>query len=99
MLFAYSDLAGYKKRPALIISNNKLNQTSDRICCLITSNPHKYDLVISKTSFEKGNLPFKSYVKPHRILTIDERIVLKEFCKISKNFYSKILSRINEFLE
>ncbi|MEK6886775.1 MAG: type II toxin-antitoxin system PemK/MazF family toxin, partial [Nanoarchaeota archaeon] len=36
--FPYSDLTGAKQRPALIISNNKINHTQDKICCLITSN-------------------------------------------------------------
>jgi len=30
--FPYSDLTGSKQRPALIISNNKINKTQDRIC-------------------------------------------------------------------
>ncbi|PIN85194.1 MAG: hypothetical protein COV47_03445 [Candidatus Diapherotrites archaeon CG11_big_fil_rev_8_21_14_0_20_37_9] len=40
--FPYSDLSSSKKRPALVISNNKFNSFSnDFICCLITTNPQK----------------------------------------------------------
>ena len=46
--FPYSDLTGSKQRPVLIISNNKINKTEDRICCLITTKPHKDDLPIEK---------------------------------------------------
>ena len=44
--FPYSDLTGSKKRPALIVSNEKINKTQDRICCLVTTNQHKNDLKI-----------------------------------------------------
>ena len=52
--FPYSDLTGSKQRPALIISNNKINKNQDRICCLVTTNPHKEDLEITRDSFNKG---------------------------------------------
>lgn len=39
--FPYSDLTISKKRPALIISNKKINKMEDRICCLVTTSPTK----------------------------------------------------------
>ena len=50
--FPYSDLTGSKKRPALVISNEKINKTEDRICCLITTNEYQNDILITKNSFE-----------------------------------------------
>src|SRR3989344_6203258 len=85
--FPYSDLTGSKKRPALIISNSKLNKTNDRICCLITSNIHKKDIEIKRSDFEKGKLPFRSSVKPRRIFTIDEKIIIKKLCTINDDFH------------
>ena len=74
--FPYSDLTGSKKRPALIISNPNL-KGEDKICCLITSNNSSEGILISKDSFVEGKLPFKSWVKPSRIFTIDGRIIIK----------------------
>jgi mRNA interferase MazF len=96
--FPYSDLTLSEKRPALIISNEKINKMQDRICCLITTKSHKDDLLITKDSFEIGALPFKSFIKPHRIFTIHEGIIIKKFCTINDNLHNKVISRLNEYL-
>ena len=97
--FPYSDLTGSKKRPALIISNEKINKTQDRICCLVTTNPNKEDLEITKNHFKEGNLPFKSFVKPHRIFTINERVIIRKICTVNSDFHEKIINRINEYIK
>ncbi len=97
--FPYSDLTGAKFRPALIISNEKINNTKDRICCLITSNITKDGLLISKNDFSLGNLPFKSWVKPHRIFTIDEDIIKKKICKLNKSFNQLVLDNLHTYLK
>jgi mRNA interferase MazF len=96
--FPYSDLTGSKKRPALIISNSLLNRTEDRICCLVTSNFQKDDILIEKGSFEEGKLPFKSWIKPHRLFTINSRIVKKKLCKINADFHKKVVVGVNKYL-
>ena len=97
--FPYSDLTGAKQRPALILSNSLINKSQDRICCLITSNPLEDGIVITNDSFESGKLPFKSWVKPHRLFTIHEKVIKKKLCTINNKFYDVILVRINEFLK
>ena len=97
--FPYSDLTGSKHRPALIVSNEKLNKTEDRICCLISSHIHKDDLILSNNHFHKGNLPFRSAVRPHRIFTIHEKVIKKRLCSITKEFHELILKKFNEYLE
>ncbi len=97
--FPYSDLTENKLRPALIISNSKLNKSEDRICCLITSKIHVNDIDIKKTDFESGNLPFKSAVRPHRIFTIHEGIIKKKLCSIKPALYDKVIERLIENIE
>ena len=97
--FPYSNLTGSKRRPAIIISNEKLNKMQDRICCLVTTKAHKDDLEITKNSFVSGSLPFKSFVKPHRIFTINEEIVIKKLCTISSDFHDKIIARLNDYVK
>ncbi len=99
ILFPYSDLSGAKQRPALIISNNKMNKTEDRICCLVTTNKPQNSILIEKDSFEEGRLPFKSWIKPHRLFTIHKKIIRKKLCTINKKLYNKVLTRINEYLK
>jgi len=97
--FPYSDLSGFQQRPALIISNEKINKTEDRICCLITTNPHKENLEVKKDCFNEGKLPFKSFVKPNRIFSISEKIIKRKICSINNKFHSDIIKKINEYLE
>lgn len=97
--FPFSDLSLAKKRPALIISNDKLNNMQDRICCLVTSKLHKDDLVIRKEDFELGNLPFKSSIKTHRLFSIDEKIIIKRLCKIKSNLHKKVITKLNSYIE
>ena len=97
--FPYSDLTGSKKRPALIISNKKLNNSEDRICCLVTSNPSSEGIQIQNSEIESGKLNFKSWAKPHRLFTISRRIIIKRLCTITKTFHSQIISKLNEYLK
>lgn len=97
--FPYSDLTSNKLRPALIISNAYFNKTEDRICCLITSNKPKEGILIKKENFLSGTLPFKSWVKPYRIFTVDERIIKKKLCAINNDFHQKILDELYKCLK
>lgn len=97
--FPYSDLTGSKQRPALIISNELVNKTQDRICCLITSQQPQEGIPIETGCFEEGKLPFKSWIKPHRLFTIHERIIRKKLCTINGTFHDKIAAKVNEFLK
>jgi len=97
--FPYSDLTGIKQRPALIISNNRLNNSQDKICCLITSNPSNHGLKINNNSFKQGKLPFKSWVKPSRIFTIHEKIIKRKLCTINNEFHNQVFESINQILK
>ncbi len=97
--FPYTDLTGMKQRPALIISNNKINSSDDRICCLITSNKPIDGLEIKNTFFENEKLPFLSWAKPHRIFTINKKIIRKKLCRLTPDFHDKIITTLNSYLE
>ena len=99
MPFPYSDLTGSKQRPALIISNRKLNNSEDRICCLITSNKPKEGILITNKDIENGKIPFESWVKPQRLFAINEKIIKKKLCSITNDFHSKIISEVNRYIK
>ncbi|MDP2717897.1 MAG: type II toxin-antitoxin system PemK/MazF family toxin [Candidatus Micrarchaeota archaeon] len=92
--FPYSDLTGAKQRPALIISNQKIDRTEDRICCLITSNAPKEGIQISNSAYARDKLPFKSWVKPHRIFTVSEKIIKKRLCTTTRAFHEKVVAEL-----
>jgi mRNA interferase MazF len=96
--FPYSDLTGAKQRPALILSNMKLNKSDDRICCLITSKKAIQGITISQNSFDSGTLPFQSWIKPDRLFTIHQKIIRKRLCTVTKKFHQKVLSSVNQYI-
>ena len=95
--FPYSDLTATKQRPALIISNEKLNLSEDRICCLITSNTPQEGILLNQ-SIEDGNLPFKSWVKPHRLFTVSENVIRKKVGTISSALHQKIIHELGTYI-
>ena len=97
--FPYTDLTASKLRPAVIISNNELNDYGDFICCLVTSNENSTGLIIEKKDFENGSLPFKSWVKPYRIFTINGKIIRKKLCRINIKSHGKIISFLCRYLK
>ena len=96
--FPYSNLTNSKQRPALIISNKKMEKMQDMICCLVTRNPSKDCILIKKACFEEGKLPFKSWIKPYRIFTIHKGIIKRRLCTITNDFYDEVLGEINKYL-
>ncbi len=97
--FPYSDLTNAKQRPALIISNKKMNQTADRICCLITSKYCDDGIKINELHYESGSLTFQSWVKPFRIFTIDSDIIIRKLCTVTKEFHQNIISALSAYLK
>lgn len=97
--FPYSDLSAAKQRPALIISNKRMNKTEDKICCLITSNSSVEGLELTSECFTEESLPFQSWVKPHRLFTIHEKIIRKKLCSCTPLFHKKVLDTLHIFLK
>ena len=96
--FPYSDLTGAKRRPAMIVSNSNL-KGEDKICCLVTSNKPKDGILISKDSLDEGKLPFKSWIKPHRIFTIDERFIIRKLARVGDGICEQVKNKIDYFIE
>ncbi|MBU1854915.1 MAG: type II toxin-antitoxin system PemK/MazF family toxin [Nanoarchaeota archaeon] len=98
--FPFSDLSNYKKRPALIISNDKFNQSyEDIICCMITSNPEAKDGIdLKQKDLEQGNIFFDSIIKPHRLFTVSKKIILKKLGLLKKNKTMSVEKKIKELV-
>lgn len=97
MPFPFNDLTSRKVRPALIFSNSKVR--NDKICFLITSKKTTKGIELTNDLIT-GTLPLKSWLKPHRIFTIDETKIIKKICSGNNKLYNKIqkeFSKITEF--
>ena len=73
--FPYSDLSGQKLRPVLLIASADRN---DWVICQITSNPYgdSFAVPISSVSFESGGLRHTSYVRPSKLFTANESLIV-----------------------
>ncbi|HZQ07010.1 MAG TPA: type II toxin-antitoxin system PemK/MazF family toxin [Anaerolineae bacterium] len=71
--FPFSDLTESKVRPAVVLARAT---QSDWILCQITSN--SYDdaqaIVIERTDFAKGMLRLRSYARPNKLFTANEKL-------------------------
>jgi len=96
--FPYSDLSSSKRRPCLIVSNNKYNEKHDDvIICVITSNLFKddYSITLNNLDLEYGILPEESVVKVHKLFTINKIKILKKFSIVEKKYFIKVNSVLN----
>lgn len=74
--FPFSDLASSKLRPALVLAHAG---GSDWVLCQITSNPYSDPaaLPLTRAAFAEGGLPRESFVRPGKLFTASESIVVR----------------------
>jgi mRNA interferase MazF len=100
--FPFSDLSNSKKRPALIISNEVVNQTGDYLLVQITSKEKTdyFSCAISEFDFisEKA-LPLKSNIRLHKIFLLNEKLIIKKYTSVKKDFLIKIMKRVIALIE
>lgn len=98
--FPFTDLTNAKPRPALIISNDSVADTDDLIIVMITSQQKTEGVNIEITVNDIDvTLPKKSFVRCHRLATIDEKIVSGRFAGVTKDFLSRVIIAIKSLIE
>ena len=98
--FPFTDLTSAKRRPALVISPDSLNQLNqDLILLAITSQVtgEEQGLVLEESDFLEGKLPKRSVIKLTKIFTIHSTLVVKKFCRIKPEKVAGVLGRIRKF--
>ena len=98
--FPFTDGSDFKKRPALVISNELVNKTSDCLIVQITSKINNDGLSIAIEDIDcLRPLPLKSYVRPHRIFTIPKALLLSKVTSVSPKFLKTVVERIYNLIE
>lgn len=98
----FTELNTTKKRPVVIISNNKYNtKTEDILVMAITSNikDKKYSILITNEHMEEGTLLKNSIIRVDKIYSINKSLVVKEFGKINKSKFNDVINKLFEFLK
>ncbi len=96
--FPFSDLSGSKRRPAFVITFLPGN---DILLCQITSkaSKDKYSIPILSTDFVTGNLPVESYIRPNKIFTADQNIIIRKAGNVKPALVNKIIDEIVEIIK
>ena len=93
--FPFSNLSGSKKRPAFVIQDL---EGDDLIVCQITSKFHydSHSIYLANSDFANGSLPQNSFIRPNKIFTAEDRIIIGKAGNVKIN---KIDEVINELVD
>ena len=95
--FPFSDLTQAKRRPALVISALEGN---DLILCQITSQSVRdnYAILLDDKDFNTGSLKQSSNIRPNRIFTADNHIVLYRVGGLKLDKINEIIEKVIEII-
>jgi mRNA interferase MazF len=93
--FPFSDLTQTKRRPALVLKDLP---GEDLILCQITSQTvrNAVAIEINLTDFQQGSLNQLSNVRPDRLFTADQGLILYKAGSLKSEKMIEILSKVRE---
>lgn len=96
--FPFTDLSQSAKRPAIVLAQAS---PEDIILCQITSNPWRDPLAIELTDkhFKTGSLQRISYVRPSKLFTANESLIIKQLGVLQDKRLQLILDRVIELFQ
>ncbi|MCI8592655.1 MAG: type II toxin-antitoxin system PemK/MazF family toxin [Lachnospiraceae bacterium] len=96
--FPFTDLSSAKKRPALILADLT---GDDYIMLQITSKGIRdnYAIPLSQTSFTSGSLKQDSNIRPNKIFTLDEKLILYKIGHINQTKLSECIDKIYSIIQ
>jgi mRNA interferase MazF len=91
--FPFSDLSQTKRRPALVLAALSGN---DIILCQITSQARSdgYSVPLEGPDFASGGLNQSSRIRPNRLFTADESIIVYRAGHVSDGKLNQVLDRL-----
>ncbi len=97
--FPFTDGSDFKKRPALIISNELVNKTGDYLIVQITSkfNNDALSLLIEDTDCLQP-LQLESYLRIHKISTLHKSLILAKITEVKPDFFKSVIDKICRLL-
>jgi mRNA interferase MazF len=95
--FPFSDLSSTKRRPALVIATLEGN---DCILCQITSQFKKdpYAILLEEKDLETGTLKQTSNIRPNRLFTADQAIILYRIGHVKSDKMLHIIDSLIDIL-
>ncbi len=98
--FSFTDGSEFKRRPALIVSNDLVNKTGDYLLVQITSKfaNDSLTMMINDSDCLK-KLPLQSYIRTHKIFTIHNSLIISKLTSVNADFKNKIVDKIIQLIK
>lgn len=89
-----------KLRPALILSNDRINRTGDYILAQITSKVKDdgLSMVLHDSSYSEVPLKILSFVRPHKVFTLNESLIASRQSAVKDQFLSEVQNTLFSYL-
>ncbi len=100
--FPFSDSSKTKKRPALIISNDRVNNTGDYLMVQITSKVRndRLSLLMNKSDFVNGEeLPLQSCIRLHKKFLLNESLIISKNTAVNPGFLESVIENITKLIK
>lgn len=96
--FPFSDLTQAKRRPALIVA---VLEGDDLLLCQVTSQRVRdsYAIPLEDKDFVAGGLRQKSNIRPNRLFTADQRLVLYKAGQLGNAKLREVIRKIIEIVQ
>lgn len=93
--FPQTDLTIGKRRPALVLTSLP---GDDLILCQITSRARSdgYSIPLDATDFERGQLSHASFIRPQRLFTLEQRVIIRVIGKINEAKLEEVLAKARD---
>ena len=91
--FPQTNLQAGKRRPALVVANLA---GDDLILCQITSQARcdEYSVPLGLTDFERGRLAMDSFIRPNRLFTVEQSVILYAAGKVKEAKLKEVRAKI-----
>ena len=98
--FPFSQAAGEKRRPALVLAAWPCLNTSDYLLCLISAQhvPEPYIMILEESDVENGSLDRQSYLRPTYLFTVAEARIERKVGTLIPEKLSEAVDRIKNLL-
>jgi mRNA interferase MazF len=93
--FPQTNLEVGKRRPALVVAELT---GDDVILCQITSQARRdsYSISLIGDDVERGRLAIDSFIRPNRLFTVDQSVILYSAAKVNVSKLRAVRARITE---
>lgn len=91
--YPFSNTIDYKIRPAIVVSNNRVNRKFDSWICPVTSKKGEQCIPL-ENALSEGRLERKSFAKSSAITSISQERILKKIGKLDKEKTKEIIESI-----